>query len=42
MVKGDIPYVRLPVKADYQPSSEAPFKKYPKTRQLTIESRGLG
>lgn len=45
--KGNIPYVRLPVKADYQPSSETPFKKNPKTRQLTIdfvrdmEKRGL-
>ena len=44
---GKIPYVRLPVKADYKRSSEAPFKKNPKTRQLTIdfvrdmEKRGL-
>lgn len=44
---GTIPYVRLPVKADYERSSDVPFKKNPKTRQLTIdfvrdmERRGL-
>ena len=44
---GQIPYVRLPVKVDYVRSSDPPFKKIPKTRQLTIdfvrdmERRGL-
>ena len=42
-----VPYVRLPVKAGYVRSSDPPFKKNPKTRQLTIdfvrdmEKRGL-
>ena len=33
----DIPYIRLPVKKDYVRSSDPPFKKNPKTRQLTID-----
>ena len=32
-----VPYVRLPVRKDYQPASEPPFKKNPKVNQLTIE-----
>ena len=32
-----MPYVRLPVRADFEPASEAPFKKNPKTRKLIIE-----
>lgn len=42
-----IPYVRLPVREDYEPSSDPPFKKNPKVTQLTIdfvkslEKRGL-
>ena len=42
-----IPYVRLPVKEDYEPCSDPPFKKNPKVTQLTIdfvrslEKRGL-
>ena len=45
--KAKIPYVRLPVKAGYQRQADAPFKKNPKVRQLTIdfvrdmEKRGL-
>ena len=42
-----IPYVRLPVKKGYTPAADAPFKKNPTVRQLTIDfvrdmqSRGL-
>ena len=42
-----IPYVRVPVKKDYKPAANAPFKKNPTVRQLTIDfvrdmqSRGL-
>ena len=32
-----VPYVRLPVKRDFNPASEPPFKKNPKVNQLTIE-----
>ena len=32
-----IPYVRLPVKEDYVPCSDPPFKKNPKVTQLTID-----
>ena len=32
-----VPYVRLPVKADYVPHKEAPFKKNPKIREITIK-----
>ena len=32
-----VPYVRLPVRADYEPASQAPFKKNPKMTQITID-----
>ena len=32
-----VPYVRLPVKADFEPASQAPFKKNPKMTQITID-----
>ena len=32
-----VPYVRLPVKAEYEPASESPFKKNPRMRQITID-----
>ena len=32
-----VPYVRLPIKPDYVPASQAPFKKNPKVRQLVID-----
>ena len=32
-----IPYVRLPVKKDFKPGADAPFKKNPTVRQLTID-----
>ena len=43
----EVPYVRLPVKADYTPGSESPFKKNPHMTQLVVdfvkdlEKRGL-
>ena len=32
-----VPYVRLPIKANYKPASQAPFKKNPKMRKLVID-----
>ena len=32
-----VPYIRLPVKANYKPASQAPFKKNPKMRKLVID-----
>ena len=32
-----VPYVRLPVRADYLPHREPPFKKNPKMREVAIE-----
>ena len=32
-----VPYVRLPVKADYVPHREPPFKKNPKMREIAIK-----
>ena len=32
-----VPYVRLPVKPDYEPVSQAPFKKNPKMRKLVVD-----
>ena len=33
----EVPYVRLPVKADYTPGSESPFKKNPHMTQLVVD-----
>ena len=33
----NVPYVRLPVKADFEPGSETPFKKNPKARKLVMD-----
>ena len=32
-----VPYVRLPVKPDYEPASQSPFKKNPKMRDLIVK-----
>ena len=32
-----VPYVRLPVKADFVPHREVPFKKNPKMREIAIK-----